>query len=149
MRCDSLAHMGNPASKTPNLDSLLQDGVSFENAYCQNPVCVPSRCSFLTGRYPHTTGNRTMHFLQEPGEPNILRTMKNQGYEVIWVGRNDVIPSNRSKAEYCDEFYSGSDLINHRDDTNLAFTPGKAAASEIPEFMKKDIYYSLDRKSVV
>lgn len=46
MRADSLHHLGNKAAITPNLDELAQDGVSFENAYCQNPVCVPSRCSF-------------------------------------------------------------------------------------------------------
>ena len=44
-----MAHMGNPASITPHLDQLAEEGVSFENAYCQNPVCVPSRNSFLTG----------------------------------------------------------------------------------------------------
>ena len=135
MRCDSLSHMGNPASKTPNLDSLLDDGVSFANAYCQNPVCVPSRCSFLTGRYPHTTGHRTMHFLQEPQEPNILRTMKEQGYEVIWIGRNDVIPADRAKTEYCDEFYSGADFADHRDDVNMKFAPGPKVSCEMPEFM--------------
>ncbi len=107
MRCDSMAHMGNPASITPNLDSVLEDGVSFENAYCQNPVCVPSRCSFLTGLYPHTTGHRTIHYLQNEGEPNFLRTMKNNGYEVIWIGRNDVIPGNHSKADCCDAYYDG------------------------------------------
>lgn len=46
MRSDSMAHMGNPASITPHLDQLAEEGVSFENAYCQNPVCVPSRNSF-------------------------------------------------------------------------------------------------------
>ena len=61
MRSDSLHHLGNKASITPNLDQIVNEGVSFENAYCQNPVCVPSRCSFLTGLYPHTTGHRTMH----------------------------------------------------------------------------------------
>ena len=142
MRCDSLSHMGNPASKTPNLDSLLDDGVSFANAYCQNPVCVPSRCSFLTGRYPHTTGHRTMHFLQEPQEPNILRTMKEQGYEVIWIGRNDVIPADRAKTEYCDEFYSGADFADHRDDVNMKFAPGPKVSCEMPEFMDKDDRYS-------
>lgn len=107
MRADSLAHLGNPASVTPNLDNIVNEGVSFENAYCQNPVCVPSRCSFLTGLYPHTTGHRTMHFLQNADEPNFLRTMKNNGYEVIWIGRNDIVPGNRSKEEYCDEYYDG------------------------------------------
>lgn len=105
MRSDALAHMGNPASITPNLDQMVQEGVSFRNAYCQNTVCVPSRISFLSGLYPHTMGHRTIHYLQNPGEPNILRTMKNSGYEVIWIGRNDVIPGDRPKDEFCDRFY--------------------------------------------
>lgn len=55
MRWDALSHMGvNQAAVTPNFDSfMLNDAVSFSNAYCQNPVCVPSRCSFFTGLYPH------------------------------------------------------------------------------------------------
>ena len=72
MRNDALHHMGFKSSITPNLDALLEEGVSFKNAYCQNPVCVPSRCSFLPGLYPHTTGHRTMHYLQDPDEPNFL-----------------------------------------------------------------------------
>lgn len=65
MRADALHHMGNPASITPNFDSLLADGVSFENAYCQNPVCSPSRCSFMSGWYPHVRGHRTMPSFDE------------------------------------------------------------------------------------
>ena len=109
MRADTLHHLGNPASHTPHLDALAQEGVSFSNAFCQNPVCVPSRCSFLSGLYPHTLGHRTMHFLQNEDEPNLLRIMKENGYEVIWCGRNDVIPSDRDKTVYCDEYFSGMD----------------------------------------
>ena len=47
MRWDSMAHAGNPAAVTPNLDALAQEGVSFDNAYCQNPVCVPDRKSVV------------------------------------------------------------------------------------------------------
>ena len=114
LRADSLHHLGNPASLTPNLDRLASEGVSFSNAFCQNPVCVPSRCSFLTGLYPHTTGHRTMHFLQNEDEPNILKTMKENGYEVIWCGRNDVIPADRSKDNYCDEYIGGVDISELR-----------------------------------
>lgn len=109
MRADTLHHLGNPASHTPHLDALAQEGVSFSNAFCQNPVCVPSRCSFLSGLYPHTLGHRTMHFLQNEDEPNLLRIMKENGYGVIWCGRNDVIPSDRDKTVYCDEYFSGMD----------------------------------------
>lgn len=107
MRSDSLHHLGCEASITPNFDELVNEGVSYENAYCQNPVCVPSRCSFLTGLYPHTNGHRTIHYLQEEGDPNFLRTMKQQGYEVIWIGRNDVIPAHKPKDDFCDAYFNG------------------------------------------
>ena len=48
MRWDTMGHMGNRAAHTPFLDSLaVHEAVSFDHAYCQNPVCVPSRCSFF------------------------------------------------------------------------------------------------------
>ena len=44
MRWDTMGHMGNPAAVTPFLDRFAKtEAVSFSNAYCQNPVCVPSR----------------------------------------------------------------------------------------------------------
>ena len=49
-RGDALGHLGHPAVQTPNLDRLVrEDAVSFRHAYCQNPVCTPSRCSFMSG----------------------------------------------------------------------------------------------------
>lgn len=139
MRNDALHHMGCEASQTPNLDELLNEGVSFENAYCQNPVCVPSRCSFMTGLYPHTTGHRTMHYLQDEGEPNFLKTMKNNGYEVIWVGRNDIIPSDRSKEEYCDVYFDGITYENTKHITNRKFGFSMPELKIKPE---QDGYYS-------
>ena len=124
MRCDSMAHMGNPAASTPNLDALATEGVTFDHAYCQNPVCVPSRCSFLTGLYPHTLGHRTMHFMMRKDDPNIMKTMKANGYEVIWIGRNDFIPSSWAKTDYCDQFYDGTDLIEKSALEGGAFHPG-------------------------
>ena len=110
MRADAMGHMGNPAAQTPCIDALAQEGVSFEDAYCQNPVCVPSRCSFLTGLYPHTLGHRTMHFMMRQDDPNILKTMKDAGYEVVWIGRNDFIPGTWRKSDYCDHYFDGIDV---------------------------------------
>jgi choline-sulfatase len=44
---------GHPMIKTPNLDALAARGVRFTDSYCNSPICVPSRASFHTGRYPH------------------------------------------------------------------------------------------------
>ncbi|MHC5249417.1 sulfatase-like hydrolase/transferase [Enterococcus sp. LJL90] len=146
MRCDSQGHMGNPAAITPNLDDLVTEGVSFENAYCQNPVCVPSRNSFLTGFYPHVNGHRTMHFLQREDEPNILKEMKQNGYEVIWIGRNDIVPGDRAKTEYCDAYFDGVHDENLRDATDNTFNPSaekNEATNELyKEMLSGDTYYS-------
>ena len=143
MRNDSLHHMGNDAAVTPHLDNLLEEGISFENAYCQNPVCVPSRCSFLTGLYPHTTGHRTMHYLQRhEDEPNILKEMKDNGYEVIWIGRNDVIPGDKVKTPYCDEYYDGISFENNRDNPKSPFLPMGYQKEITEEEIQDDNFYS-------
>lgn len=48
-----LGAAGHPIIRTPNLDRLAANGVRFSDAYCNSPICVPSRASFHTGRYVH------------------------------------------------------------------------------------------------
>ncbi len=51
-RFDTIHALGNPHIHTPNLDRLVAGGAAFTYAYCQSPICTPSRASFLTGMYP-------------------------------------------------------------------------------------------------
>ena len=107
-RGEALHHLGNPAAVTPNLDRLAQsDAVSFRWAFCQNPVCTPSRCSFMTGWYPHVRGHRTMFHMLRPDEPVLLKQLKDAGYFVWWGGKNDLVPGQDSWEPYCDVHYSG------------------------------------------
>lgn len=97
MRSDCLHHLGNEAAYTPNLDDLSYEGVSFSNAFCQNPVCVPSRCSFMTGLYPHTSGHRTMSNLLKPYEENLFSDMKKAGYYTLSTTRGDLMAGQYKK----------------------------------------------------
>ena len=107
-RYDGLGHSGNPCAVTPNLDRLVEsEGVSFTNAFCQNPVCTPSRCSFMSGWYPHVRGHRTMYHMMHADEPVLLRTLRRNGYFVWWGGKNDLVSSDDPAlmAECCDVRY--------------------------------------------
>jgi arylsulfatase A-like enzyme len=108
MRWDSMGHMGNPAAKTPFLDEFAEkEAVSFRNAYCQNPVCVPSRCSFLTGLYPHVRGHRTMSYLLHEDETSLFQELKAAGYYIWMNGRNDLLAGQIPGLEqrHADEIY--------------------------------------------
>ena len=103
-RWDVMGHMGNPAAVTPALDRFVEtEAVSFRSAFCQNPVCTPSRCSFMSGWYPHVRGHRTMFHMMHPerGEPVLLKTLKEAGYYVWWGGKNDLTPAQDGDAQYC------------------------------------------------
>ncbi len=103
-RGDVLGHIGNPAAHTPHLDQLVaQEAVSLSNTFTQNPVSTPSRCSFMTGWYPHVRGHRTMHHMLHPDEPCLLKTLRDQGYYVWWGGKNDLIPAQLPLNAYCDQ----------------------------------------------
>jgi len=110
-RSDVMGHLGNPAAVTPNLDQLAEEeAVSFRNAYCQNTVCTPSRCSFMTGWYPHVRGHRTMtHMLRsEEGDPNLLRILRDNGYLIWWGGKNDLVPGQHGYEDVADVYFRAS-----------------------------------------
>jgi arylsulfatase A-like enzyme len=79
-RYDTLGCYGNPFVRTPNIDKLAERGVLFENVFSQNPLCTPSRVSFLTGRYPITTGLRQNGQNVKPTEKLVTRLLADEGY---------------------------------------------------------------------
>jgi len=78
---------GNESVHTPNLDALASQGVLFENAYCQNPLCVPSRCSLLTGRYSKDLGIYENRHILESGITTIPKVFAENGYKTCVIGK--------------------------------------------------------------
>ena len=115
MRWDTMGHMGNPAASTPFLDRFAEtEAVSFERCYCQNPVCVPSRCSFATGLYPHVFGHRTMAHLLRPHEKSLFQELREAGYYVWMNTRNDLAAGQYEgwMEAQADEIYQKQGLKN-------------------------------------
>src|SRR4051794_18633554 len=78
---------GNKVVKTPNLDRLASEGMRFDRAFCNAPVCTASRQSFLTGRYPRTVGVTQLKTPLPEGELTLARLLKAAGYDTASFGK--------------------------------------------------------------
>jgi arylsulfatase A-like enzyme len=91
-RWDALGVNGNPDIQTPNLDRLATEGVNFDHCFVQNPVCMPSRVSFLTGQYPSTLGITHMGVPVPEETITLPRLLKNYGYIAANIGKLHFLP---------------------------------------------------------
>lgn len=78
---------GDKLVQTPNLDKLALEGVVFENVYCPSPICVPSRMSMLSGRYPYENEVWTNSHILSSGIPTFAHAMGAAGYKPVLIGR--------------------------------------------------------------
>jgi iduronate 2-sulfatase len=87
---NSLGCYGDPRVKTPNIDRLAARGVRFERAYCQFPLCGPSRNSMLTGLYPNSTGilaNAQIFRQTIPSQRSLPQSLRLGGYFAARIGK--------------------------------------------------------------
>ncbi len=80
---------GDPVAITPNLDRLAKRGVRFDRAYCQYPLCNPTRSSVLSGRYPTTTGvlDNNTYLMLDPAQQTMPDYFAAHGYHVTQLGK--------------------------------------------------------------
>ena len=78
---------GGETCHTPTLDSLIAEGAHFESAYCQMPLCTPSRISMLTGRHSHRCGAWGNASVLPPELPTIGSHFRQNGYATATIGK--------------------------------------------------------------
>ncbi len=97
-RWDALGSLGSPAL-TPVLDRLAADGVHFDHAVVQSPVCMPSRVSMLTGRYPSDLGITHMGVPVPEQTETIASVLAPRGWRTANIGKLHFLPhANRDHA---------------------------------------------------
>jgi choline-sulfatase len=78
---------GHPVVKAPHIARLAAEGVLFENAYCNSPLCAPSRCSMLSGRLPSRIGAYDNASEFPASVPTLAHGLRAQGYRTCLVGK--------------------------------------------------------------
>ena len=100
-RWDGLGANGNQDIHTPHLDRLASQSVNFDHCFVQNPVCMPSRLSFLTGQYPSTLGITHMGVPVPADTVTLPRLLGPYGYRSANIGKLHFQPhANRDHRTY-------------------------------------------------
>ncbi len=92
-RADCFGAAGHPDVRTPHLDRLAGDGVSYRNAYCTFPVCTPSRYSLLSGLHVRQHAGWTNRCTLAPGLDTFPRALRRAGYRTAAVGKMHFTPT--------------------------------------------------------
>jgi len=95
---------GNMKIKTPNINRLAEEGLVFDNVFLTTSSCSPSRCSILTGRYPHSTGAAELHMPLPAEQLLFAGELQKAGYYTVVAGKYHIGPE---RAEF-DSIYGGS-----------------------------------------
>ena len=84
---DDFGCYGHPNIRTPHVDKLAKGGLRFTNAYLTTSQCSPTRCSLITGRYPHNTGAPELHSPLPAGQVMFPAILKEAGYYTAAAGK--------------------------------------------------------------
>lgn len=117
-RWDTIRALGNDHIRTPNIDRLCAKGVAFTHAHCQNPICTPSRASFLTGMYPRylnacTNGNESW----QNEAPLVTKTLADAGYDCGLAGKFHLSSAHGRIEPRPDDGYRVFDWSHHPHDS--------------------------------
>ena len=136
---EAVGYMGNKAVHTPNLDKLAAKSQIFTNAHCQSPICVPSRESFITGRYPSDLGILHNKHDHASTAETLGHKFQQAGFKTCFSGKSHFIADNLRFADHDMErgFERYADWDNY-----LHYLRDKNFFSQIDKNKLKYILYS-------
>ncbi len=144
-RADTIAALGNPVIRTPNLDRLVREGTAFTSAYTPAPECVPARCCLTFGQYPGKNrcyGNGSPMPWDE--RENLMSALGRAGYHTHGIGKCHFTPGARADTlngfdgrERQEEIVGGAER-----DEYLRFLQANGGAHIIdPHGVRGEMYY--------
>ena len=77
----ALSCYGSRINSTPNLDRIANEGARFDNCFCTNSICTPSRAAILTGTYNHINGVTTLSTHMDNTLPTFVKDLRASGYQ--------------------------------------------------------------------
>lgn len=129
LRFDALGFMGKFPVKTPNIDQLAAEGTVFENAYCSNPVCVPSRASIMTGVNSYDHGV----YYNDQNWPEHMETFADKlgqnGYYNTLVGKTHFFPPRKAAGFH--KIFVEEDYKEHLKRIGFEKKPGGGKTKEL------------------
>jgi len=133
----ALSGYGHPECQTPNLDEFAKSAVSFSRAYCQFPLCGPSRASIMTGQYPNCNGVTGNGGTVDPNRITLPKHFQNHGY---WTGRVSKIYHMRVPGDLIEgtagKDHQSSWKVTHNITAMETMTPGKIVDYSSPNAPK-------------
>jgi arylsulfatase A-like enzyme len=91
MSDDHAAHAmscyGSRINRTPHLDRIAEGGMRFDNCFCTNSICTPSRAAILTGTYNHVNGVTTLASKMDGRQLTVQQLLREQGYQTAIIGK--------------------------------------------------------------
>jgi choline-sulfatase len=146
-RFDTIQGLSNNLIHTPNLQRFMAESVTFTNTFVQTPICSPSRGSFLTGRYPHSTGLRANGSFIRAGEMLVPRILADNGYTCGLAGKLHLSPCAGGRLETEQRIDDGYKLFEWSHDISNSW-PGHNAwrvwldkqGVHLPEFPRQTVW---------
>lgn len=83
----AISSYGSVINQTPQMDRIGREGMRFDNCFCTNSICAPSRAAILTGTYNHINGVTTLSTLFDSSQTQFPGLLQEQGYQTALYGK--------------------------------------------------------------